>query len=86
MEEDGVGPYTEHLLSVEKTGAWDVLLSRQKLAADKQHFYRVEGGARVTHVRVTMFPDGGISRIRMVGTPDLSSRIGRTWKTGGRAL
>ncbi|NYT84548.1 allantoicase [Pollutimonas harenae] len=49
---------------------WPALLAEQKTEADAQHFF--EGNALrqcgpVTHVRVNMFPDGGISRVRLWG-------------------
>lgn len=49
---------------------WPVVLGEQKTEMDKQHFY--EGNALqpvgpVSHVRVNMFPDGGISRVRIWG-------------------
>ncbi|AEC21543.1 allantoicase [Pusillimonas sp. T7-7] len=49
---------------------WPELLAEQKTAADKQHFFEgslIQQTGPVTHVRVNMFPDGGISRIRLWG-------------------
>ena len=47
---------------------WKTLLSAHKLEAHKQHYYidLAEIGT-VSHVRVTMAPDGGISRLRLWG-------------------
>ncbi|MDF0606321.1 allantoicase [Neisseriaceae bacterium TC5R-5] len=49
---------------------WDTLLSEQKTSMDCQHFYGKEQlrelGA-VTHVRLNIFPDGGVSRLRIWG-------------------
>ncbi len=54
---------------------WDELLPTQKTEMDKQHFYdqnQINASlGPVTHVRVNMFPDGGISRVRLWG------RLGR---------
>ncbi|WP_250464916.1 allantoicase [Caballeronia sp. GAFFF2] len=49
---------------------WPVLLGEQKLAMDKQHFFESELAALgpVTHVRFNIFPDGGVSRLRLFGT------------------
>lgn len=48
---------------------WPVLLPEQKLQMDHQHHYRDEIMLRqpVTHVRFNMFPDGGVSRLRLRG-------------------
>jgi allantoicase len=47
------------------------LLPEQKLSAHTRHFFRVEEAAArpFTHVRLNIFPDGGVSRLRIWGTP-----------------
>ncbi|REG81812.1 allantoicase [Marinomonas pollencensis] len=50
---------------------WQELLPKSKLGADQEHRFR-EALAKVgpiTHLRVNIFPDGGISRIRVIGKP-----------------
>lgn len=49
--------------------AWKTLLPQQKLSADYIHEFRPEVQAigAVTHVRLTIFPDGGVSRLRLFG-------------------
>jgi allantoicase len=49
---------------------WPVVLGEQKTEMDKQHFYEgavLQPVGPVSHVRVNMFPDGGISRVRIWG-------------------
>ncbi|MEM7223325.1 MAG: allantoicase [Pseudomonadota bacterium] len=51
---------------------WDELLGQQKLQADHIHLF--EGNAikalgPVSHVKLNIFPDGGISRLRIFGQP-----------------
>ena len=47
---------------------WSELLPQQKLSADAIHkFDQVNALGPVTHVRVNIFPDGGISRLRLWG-------------------
>ena len=48
---------------------WPVLLDEQKLDMDKQHVFETELAALgpVTHVRFNIFPDGGVSRLRLWG-------------------
>jgi len=43
--------------------------SRQKLEPHRQHFFQLENVAcsQFTHVRVTIHPDGGIKRVRIMG-------------------
>jgi allantoicase len=47
---------------------WPELLAPQKLAADAIHkFAEVRPVGPVTHIRLNIFPDGGVSRIRIFG-------------------
>ncbi len=55
---------------VSEAEGWDELMPPQKLEADRQHFF--EGDAiralgAVSHVRLNIFPDGGVSRLRIFG-------------------
>ncbi len=49
---------------------WKELLPSQKLRADNIHEFadQVADIGPVTHVRLNIFPDGGISRLRLFGT------------------
>ncbi len=50
---------------------WQTILPQQKLQADHEHFFEKEimnTDQNFTHVRLTIFPDGGISRMRLGGT------------------
>lgn len=48
---------------------WTVVLPKTKLEADKEHFFEseIESKDVFTHLRLTIFPDGGISRMRAFG-------------------
>lgn len=48
---------------------WTTILPQVKLSADHEHYFEIEIAARepVTHVRLSIFPDGGISRMRLWG-------------------
>jgi allantoicase len=48
---------------------WKTLLPQQKLSADCIHEFETELNHDniVTHVRLNIFPDGGISRLRLIG-------------------
>ncbi len=50
---------------------WKELLGHQKLQAHRQHFYESELKEKgpFTHVRLNIFPDGGVSRLRLWGRP-----------------
>ena len=48
---------------------WQTLMTEQKLQMDAIHTFReqVQDIGAITHVRLNIFPDGGISRIRLFG-------------------
>jgi len=48
---------------------WKSLLPRTKLQAHTRHFFDKEllDAGRLTHVRFNIFPDGGVSRLRVYG-------------------
>ena len=59
-------------------GAWRELLPRTKLQADTRHWFEEELAdcGEVTHLRLEVFPDGGVSRLRAFGTLSADARRG----------
>jgi allantoicase len=47
---------------------WVPLVPRTKLAANDSKTFEVSATSIVSHVRLTMYPDGGISRLRVFGS------------------
>jgi allantoicase len=62
-------------------GAWTELLGRTRLQPDTRHLFRLPAAAEVTDVRLDVFPDGGLARVRLYG--DLSAQglaeLGLRW-------
>ena len=57
-DEDAVGDHAD----------WRVLLPESRLKMDQQHYFEgLEPVGTVSHVRVSIYPDGGISRVRLFG-------------------
>lgn len=46
---------------------WFPLLSKVELAGDTRNAFTVDGQQRVTHVRLSIYPDGGVARLRVHG-------------------
>ena len=62
---------TESITELLATSAWTELLPPSPLRASERHFFRetLVSVRPVTHVRLSIFPDGGISRLRIWGKP-----------------
>ena len=60
---------TPSITTLLESSAWHEILPEQPLSAHQRHFFRDElaGSQRATHVRLRIFPDGGISRLRLYG-------------------
>jgi allantoicase len=60
---------------------WTELLGRTRLQPDTRHLFRIPASAEVTEVRLDVFPDGGLARVRLYG--DLSTQglaeLGLRW-------
>jgi allantoicase len=48
---------------------WIELLPRMPLEADREHRFGVRAPLRVTHLRLNVYPDGGVARLRVLGEP-----------------
>src|SRR5439155_12359968 len=58
-------------LAVPDDATWRELVARTRLWQNRRHRFPVPTAARrpVTHVRLSIFPDGGVARLRLWGRP-----------------
>ncbi len=56
-------------LDPEPDTRWTELVARTALAGDRHHFISVDDPRSWTHVRLKLFPDGGVARLRVFGEP-----------------
>jgi len=54
---------------------WFPLVPRSAVSGDSRNEFEVDVPERVTHVRLTMFPDGGVARLRVYGEPVPDPRL-----------
>jgi allantoicase len=50
-----------------RAATWTPLVSRSPLAGDSQNLFTVAVPRRFTHIRLTIYPDGGVARLRVHG-------------------
>lgn len=67
---------------VDDPGAWFELLPRTRLQPDTRHRFRIDAGGSATHVRLDVFPDGGMARLRLHGQVDAEglSALAQRWR------
>ncbi|MEV4123508.1 allantoicase [Nocardia sp. NPDC049707] len=58
--------------------SWPELLTRTRLQPDARHFFQIAADAPVTHVRLDVYPDGGVARLRVHGEIDPETLVGNT--------
>jgi allantoicase len=63
-----------------RTGSWREIVARALLTGDARHAFKVSSGRRLTHVRLNIFPDGGVARLHVHGevVPDPAMLEGLT--------
>ena len=75
-----------------RDGPWTPIVERTALRGNAHHYLRPRGNTPCTHVRLNIFPDGGIARLRLFGKvcPDPARFDGVVdlfaVENGGRAL
>jgi allantoicase len=72
----------------ESDSSWAPLLPRTSLLPDTPHRFRVQPAAACDLVRLDVFPDGGVARLRLHGslTPDGLAQVRRRWAETGSGL
>ncbi|HEX9369334.1 MAG TPA: 2-oxo-4-hydroxy-4-carboxy-5-ureidoimidazoline decarboxylase, partial [Vicinamibacterales bacterium] len=65
-------------VSTKATGVWKTALPQTKLQPDFLHPFEAQlpRDVRASHVRLNIYPDGGVSRFRVLGVPDAEARRG----------
>jgi allantoicase len=76
-------PAVDLLVRARRTipASWWELLPRARLQPDTPHWFRLDGTLRATHVRLDIYPDGGLARLRLYGAlaPDARAALARRW-------
>ncbi len=75
----GESPGKDELKKLEATTAkWTELLPETELKGDSQNPFAIPNSGRFTHIRLKIYPDGGVARVRLYGevVPD-AARIAK---------
>jgi len=60
-------PSAEEITGDPGAAAWEEIVARGLVTGDARHAFRVHSGRRFTHVRLNIFPDGGVARLLVHG-------------------
>lgn len=62
--------------------SWSVLIGRTRMRPDTLHRFLLGAARPVTHVRIDVFPDGGVARLRLHGslTEEGARALDRRWE------
>jgi allantoicase len=63
-------------------GAWTTILARVELQGDSHNFFGIDDERPWTHLRLNIFPDGGVARLRVYGEVVVDWKRG----VGGRSV
>jgi allantoicase len=63
------GNFAADAAALDANAAWHSLLPDVKLSMDQHHYFEAElqDAGPVTHARLSIYPDGGVSRLRLFG-------------------
>jgi allantoicase len=83
----GNAPGWARLQGGDESGTWHDLLPKARLQPDTRHQFLVSSPAPVTQVRLDVYPDGGLGRLRVHGelTPDALAALTTRWQETGLA-
>jgi len=72
---------------VDDAAAWFDILPRTRLQPDTRHRFPLPDAAVATHVRLDVFPDGGMARLRLYGelAADALAALSTRWQATSRA-
>jgi allantoicase len=61
--------------------AWFEILPKRRLEPDTRHRFLIDGAHHATHVRMDIYPDGGMARLRLFGALSAEGRsdLGLRW-------
>jgi len=51
-----------------KSLKWKTLISKKKTKANSHHLFKVSSNQTFTHIKLNIFPDGGVARLKLYGS------------------
>ena len=55
----------------DKNSKWTTILKKKPTKANSHHFFNIKNKSIFTHIKLNIFPDGGVARIRIYGSMEI---------------
>ena len=60
-----------------KNTKWIKILNKKSTKPNSHHFFSIKNKSTFTHVKLNIFPDGGVARLRIYGTMKVKKKFGK---------
>ena len=60
-----------------KKSKWITILKKKPTKANSHHFFTIKNKSIFTHIKLNIYPDGGIARIRIYGSMKIKKNFGK---------
>ena len=60
-----------------KKSNWVTILNKKTTKPNSHHFFNIKNKSIFTHIKLNIFPDGGVARLRIYGTMELKKNFGK---------
>ena len=60
-----------------KKTTWTTIIKKSRTKANSHHFFNVKSKLIFTHIKLNIFPDGGVARIRIYGSMKIKKKTGK---------
>ena len=60
-----------------KNSKWTTILKKKSTKANSHHFFNIKNKFVFSHVKLNIFPDGGVARLRVYGTIENKKKFGK---------
>ena len=60
-----------------KNSKWTTILKKKSTKANSHHFFNIKNKFFFSHIKLNIFPDGGVARLRVYGTIENKKKFGK---------
>ena len=61
----------------DKKTKWITIIKKSRTKANSHHFFKVKNKNYFTHIKLNIFPDGGVARLRVYGSMKTNNKINK---------